>query len=85
MEKYVKMETVLSTMRWRGADPGLMKAVEEIDGADDIEITAAKLSAKWIGGEIGHCSVCGHEGSASDIWSGCKNTFCPNCGKPIKV
>ena len=37
--------------------------------------------AHWIGGEIGHCSYCGHEGCASDIWNGVKGFgFCPNCG-----
>lgn len=37
----------------------------------------------WIGGEIGNCSVCGHRGCASDIWTGCwakGKTFCPACG-----
>ena len=36
---------------------------------------------KWVGGELGYCSCCGHEGCASDIWTGCEeNHFCPNCG-----
>lgn len=36
---------------------------------------------RWIGGELGHCSCCGHHGCASDIWSGCDDgMFCPNCG-----
>lgn len=37
----------------------------------------------WIGGELGNCSVCGHHGCASDIWTGCwakGKTFCPACG-----
>lgn len=34
----------------------------------------------WIGNELGECSVCGHKGCGSDIWNGCKNTYCPNCG-----
>ena len=37
----------------------------------------------WIGGEIGKCSVCGHEGCASDIWNNIEidgQTFCPACG-----
>lgn len=40
---------------------------------------------KWIGGELGHCSVCGHEGCASDIWSGCEHTRCPNCGTLLEL
>ena len=36
--------------------------------------------AKWIGGELGYCSSCGHYGCASDIWNGCKDMYCPNCG-----
>lgn len=38
---------------------------------------------EWIGGELGYCSCCGHEGCASDIWTGCKQTYCPNCGARI--
>lgn len=33
---------------------------------------------KWIGGD--ECSACGHHGCASDIWNGCANQYCPNCG-----
>ena len=36
--------------------------------------------AKWIGGELGYCSACGHSGCFSDIWDGCLDMFCPNCG-----
>ena len=35
---------------------------------------------KWIGGDIGYCTCCGHKGCASDIWNGCKKLYCPNCG-----
>lgn len=35
---------------------------------------------RWIGGELGECSVCGHHGCASDIWNDCANQYCPNCG-----
>lgn len=42
-------------------------------------------TGKWVGGELGYCTNCGHEGCASDIWSGCTNTFCPNCGMPIEL
>ena len=40
-------------------------------------------SAEWQGGELGHCTNCGHKGSASDIWNGCTGMFCPNCGAPL--
>ena len=40
---------------------------------------------EWIGGEIGHCSICGSEGCASDIWNGCKDgMYCPNCGADMR-
>ena len=39
-----------------------------------------RKKGRWIGGEIGRCSVCGHEGCASDIWNNCERKFCPNCG-----
>ena len=38
---------------------------------------------EWIGGELGHTSKCGHEGCSSDIWDGCKNFYCPNCGRKV--
>lgn len=44
------------------------------------ELPSAEKHGKWIGGEIGRCSVCGHSGCASDIWSGCETLYCPNCG-----
>ena len=41
-------------------------------------------TGKWIGGELGYCSVCGHEGCASDIWTRCHGMFCPNCGAKLE-
>jgi len=41
-------------------------------------------TGKWIGGELGECSVCGHKGCASDIWDRCKEHFCPNCGTRLE-
>ena len=41
-------------------------------------------TGKWIGGELGECSVCGHKGCASDIWDRCKEHFCPNCGARLE-
>jgi len=43
-----------------------------------------RKKGRWIGGEIGRCSVCGHEGCASDIWNNCERKFCPNCGAEMK-
>ena len=45
-----------------------------------IEALQEQKTGKWIGGELGECSVCGHKGCASDIWDRCAYTFCPNCG-----
>lgn len=39
-----------------------------------------KKMGKWLGHEMGECSVCGHVGWASDIWDGCEHKYCPNCG-----
>jgi hypothetical protein len=42
-------------------------------------------TGEWIGGEIGHCSICGSEGCASDIWNGCNDgMYCPNCGADMR-
>ena len=38
----------------------------------------------WIGEELGKCSNCGHSGCASDIWNGCEQMFCPNCGAKME-
>ena len=40
--------------------------------------------AYWIGAELGECSNCGHSGCASDIWNGCLQMFCPNCGAKME-
>lgn len=53
-----------------------------IEDAPTIE--PQRMRGKWIGGELGRCSVCGHEGDASDIWNGCKGMFCPNCGSDMR-
>lgn len=49
---------------------------------DVYDAPSAQRTGRWIGRELGYCSCCGHEGCASDIWSGCKkdHMFCPNCG-----
>jgi len=59
---------------------------------DDIEALQMAIKAlqeqktgKWIGGELGFCTCCGHEGCASDIWDRCTYTFCPNCGAYLEV
>lgn len=50
-----------------------------------IEALQEQKTGKWIGGELGNCSVCGHTGCASDIWDRCAYTFCPNCGARLEV
>lgn len=57
-------------------------AVSDVKHAPTIE--PQRKRGKWIGGELGRCSVCGHEGNASDIWNGCKGMFCPNCGADMR-
>lgn len=45
----------------------------------------AEKPAEWVGGELGYCTCCGHEGCASDIWNGVHGDwFCPNCGRQMK-
>ena len=43
-----------------------------------------RKKGEWLGGELGNCSVCGHYGCASDIWNGCKDRYCPNCGADMR-
>ena len=39
---------------------------------------------KWVGGDIGYCTCCGHKGCASDIWNACEEIYCPNCGSKME-
>ena len=50
-----------------------LKLVKAVD-------VVVQMHGKWIGGELGHCSCCGHEGCASDIWNDGQINYCPNCG-----
>ena len=44
------------------------------------------VRGEWVGGELGECSICGHKGCASDIWTGCnEKCYCPNCGAELVV
>ena len=62
---------------------GIEYAINHIIHAPAIEPEREK--GKWIGGEIGYCSCCGHKGCASDIWNGCDDgEFCPNCGADMR-
>lgn len=84
MEKWQELKETVLELR----DNGGMATQKEVSGfllnlmdVLDGEDVDAVLTARWIGGEIGHCSCCGHYGCASDIWSGCDgDRFCPNCG-----
>lgn len=58
----------------------LNEVIERLERAERPQ----RMRGKWIGGELGRCSVCGHEGNASDIWNGCKGMFCPNCGADMR-
>jgi len=54
-------------------------------GFEDARKRYERPIGEWIGGEIGHCSNCGSEGCASDIWNGCKDgMYCPNCGANMR-
>lgn len=83
MEKWQELKETVLELRDNGGmatqkEVGgfLLNLMDVLDGEDD-----AVLTARWIGGEIGHCSCCGHHGIASDIWTGCDDgRFCPNCG-----
>ena len=44
-----------------------------------------RKKGKWIGGELGYCSACGHKGCASDIWDDGEMNFCPHCGAKMEV
>ena len=60
------------------------KIKEALDMA--IEALEEPETGKWIGGELGECSVCGYGGCASDIWNGYhRDTYCPSCGAHLEV
>ena len=59
----------------------LALAISNVPTADVVEMK----HGRWIGGEIGYCSCCGHKGCASDIWDFCKDgEYCPNCGAKME-
>lgn len=62
-----------------GMDEGFDHAVAVIELMETEDAEPVR-HGKWIGGELGHCTACGHEGCASDIWDGCIGMYCPNCG-----
>lgn len=46
------------------------------------------VHGRWIGGELGMCSVCKREGCASDIFDMCDldgQHYCPNCGAKLDL
>lgn len=51
---------------------------------DDYIQDAEQEKGTWVGGELGHCSFCGHEGCASDIWNDGNICFCPYCGADLR-
>lgn len=54
--------------------------------SEAIEALEEPETGKWIGGELGECSVCGYGGCASDIWNGYhRDTYCPSCGAHLEV
>ena len=57
-------------------------AISALESQRDVADTNV---GKWLGGELGECSVCGHYGCASDIWDRCTYTYCPNCGAHLEV
>lgn len=58
--------------------------LDSIDEQPTIEAEPVR-HGEWVGGELGHCTCCGHEGCASDIWDGVHgDMFCPNCGAEMR-
>lgn len=57
-------------------------SMEQIHNAPTIE--PERKTGKWIGGELGYCTCCGHEGCASDMWDRCEKPHCPNCGLEVE-
>lgn len=51
---------------------------------ENVPAEERRKTGRWIGGENGRCSECGHKGCASDIWDGCKEMFCPSCGAKME-
>lgn len=70
------LESVVSEYR----KYGVQYSIQRIKAAPTIEAKPVR-HGKWVGGELGYCTCCGHEGCSSDIWNGVHGDgFCPNCG-----
>ena len=77
-----KIDFMDNRSRWREVYSQYLNAEEAIRQVPSADVAPVRRGY-WIGGEIGNCSVCGHRGCASDIWTGCwakGKTFCPACG-----
>lgn len=66
------------------SDEQIREAVDRAKNEVISVLQPERKKGRWIGGELGRCSICGHEGNASDIWNGCKGMFCPNCGADMR-
>lgn len=82
MDRYIKLENALRTLCadcfWNGRCKEPCRDYKRLAA---IKAEDPRQKGEWIGGELGKCSACGHEGCSSDIWNGCKeNCYCPNCG-----
>lgn len=66
------------------SDEQIREAVDRAKNEVISVLQPERKKGRWIGGEFGRCSICGHSGIASDIWDGCKGMFCPNCGADMR-
>lgn len=79
-EDCISRKEALECFEWTNTKAGARHAIETLRPA-----LHTREKGKWIGGELGECSVCGHKGCASDIWTGCKGImYCPNCGADMR-
>lgn len=75
MDELISRQAAIDAVEYRhGID-----ASEALERLPTIDAEPVR-HGRWIGGELGECSVCGHVGCASDIWTGCDDFYCPNCG-----
>ena len=77
---YLNNELPLITEHDWGRAKGYDEVIDEIKKYPCEDVQPVK-HGRWIGGELGYCTCCGHKGCASDMWDGCGDIYyCPNCG-----
>ncbi len=85
IEAYLETVEPIAVQEWDGEISACARDRDILEMLENLPSVQQKQTlAYWIGKELGECSNCGHNGCSSDIWNGCLQMFCPNCGAKME-